>query len=109
MITRTSRLIQKLSSEKRNKHIVLIPANASVSVEAIALKLQEFADTYASTLIVSDYHQDFIENDSQPATVNAKIRQLAAVKKSVHRTLYILRGLDSPLAKYALKRANILL
>lgn len=108
MITRTSTLIQKLSSEKRNKHIVLLPANSSVSVEAIALKLQDFADIYKSTLIVSDYDQDFHEND-KTTSVHDKIKnKISATKKSVHRTLYILRGLDSPLAKYALKRANIL-
>lgn len=106
IISRSNSIIQMLSAGKADKHIVVFPANAKVSLKEFADHLQKAADKYPNILCVSDYHDEF-SAEKQTDIVKEKIKKLAKLKKSSARILYIVGAYDHPLAKIALKNADM--
>jgi len=107
LIARSSNLIQKLSTEKKNKHIVVVPAHRGVSVDLFCEKLFKHADHFSSILTLSDFQPEFHDKNADINIVNEKIKKLATSKKPSHRVLYILQSHDTPLARIAFKKADV--
>jgi len=108
MISRTSSIIQTISAEKRDKHIIIVPANASISMHAIFSKLNELTKTYVSTLIISDEDEDFSDKNDNEFTINEKIKKRVNTLKYIHRTVYIVKEFNTPLAKKALALSTVM-
>lgn len=107
IITRSKSIIQMLSAEKTNKHILLIPANSDFSIDKFVEKLSNLAEHFPSILIVSDFHADFSDKNAEHNVIKEKIAKLSHSKKPSHRILYILSSHDTPLAKLAFKKADM--
>lgn len=108
VIARSRSIIQLLSSEKVNRHIVIAPANKDISLENFAEKIQNHLENFHSIVLFSDYHPDFKNQKWEVDTLKEKITEIDKQKKKSHKILYILRSYDTPLAKVALKKANII-
>lgn len=106
IMTRATNLIRLLSTENRNKHIVIVPANNSISLKEFTEKLLSFSEKYPNLLIVSDYQPEFNDKKTATTSVKEKILQLSKQKKSTRRILYILSAPNTPLASYAFKYVN---
>ena len=108
VIARSRSIIQLLSSEKINQHIVVVPANKDTSLERFAEKLENFLENYPSLIFLSDYHAEFNNPKIEINALKEKISNLEKNKKKSHKILYLLKSHDTPLAKIALKKANII-
>ena len=108
LLTRTSSLIQLLSTGKRHKHIVIVPANRHVSLQGLSGQLQDIATEYPNMLLVSDYQPIFHDSAMTANLIKEKITGIVQERKSTKTFLYLLSASDTALAKYALKRADIM-
>jgi NTE family protein len=106
IVTRSTSLMQLASSEKANKHIVLVPANASIDLVQLSEAILGYSGKFPNLLIVSDYQEEF-KNKLEPIlSVREKVKKLALNKKPSAKILYLLSGHDTPLASVAFKRMN---
>ncbi len=105
IIMRSTSILQMLSTKKLNKHIVIVPANKDVILQPFAEKLMHAVQSFSSIVCVSDYQNDFSSlNDLQ--AISKKVQTLTQTKKSPYKILYILKSYDTPLAKFAFKKAD---
>lgn len=108
VITRSRSIIQLLSSDKINRHIVIAPAHKDISLELFAEKIRSYLENYPSVVLLSDYDSEFNSQKMTQDTLKEKIAELEKNKKKSHKFLYLLKSPDTPLAKIALRRANII-
>ncbi len=108
VIARSRSIIQLLSSEKINRHIVIVPANKDVSLEPFVEKIQKYLENYPSVISISDYDPELNSIHINQDALKEKIIQIEKSKKKSHKFLYLLKSHDTPLAKIALRKANII-
>ncbi len=108
VVSRSRSLIQLLSSEKIKRHIVIAPANKDISLEQFAEKLQGYLGKYPGIILLSDYDPDFNNQKIAQEVLKEKIITLEKNKKKSHKFLYLLKSYDTPLAKIAFRKANII-
>jgi len=108
VIERSRSLIQLLSSDKINRNIVIAPANKDISLEHFAEKMRGYLENYPSINLLSDYNSEFNHPKITADSLKEKIGALERDKKKSHKFLYLLKTYDTPLAKIALRKANII-
>ncbi|HSW69411.1 MAG TPA: patatin-like phospholipase family protein [Gammaproteobacteria bacterium] len=108
VITRSRSLIQLLASEKIKRHIVIVPANKDISLEHFAEKLQGYLEHYPSVVLLSDYSPEFNNQKIAQEVLKEKIIDLEKHNKKSRKFLYLLKSYETPLAKIALRKANII-
>lgn len=108
VLTRSRSIIQVLSSEKIIKHIVIVSANKEVSLEKFSEAFCKHAENFSAVIPFSDYHSDFNGQNIDPEILKEKISSLEKNKKSSHKLIYILKSMETPLAKIAFKKADII-
>src|SRR5579872_5767116 len=106
-ITRSRSIIQLLASDKINRHIVMTPANRDISLEHFAEKIRGYLEKYPGIDLISDYDPEFSQHLASEI-LKEKIVNLEKNKKKSHKFLYFLKSHDTPLAKIALRKANII-
>lgn len=106
VIKRSRSIIQLLSSEKVNRHLVIVPANKNVSLQDFADKIRSHLQNYPSVTMISDYDTEFHKISSE--ALKEKIINVEKNTKKSHKFLYLLKSSDTPLAKLALRRAQII-
>lgn len=107
VITRSRSIIQLLSSEKINRHIVIAPANKDISLENFAEKMRGYLENYPSLVLFSDYDSEFSHHIATDV-LKEKIINIEKNKKKSHKFVYILKSYDTTLAKIAFRKANII-
>ncbi len=108
VIARSRSIIQLLSSEKINRHIVCVPATKDISLEKFASKLQHFAAAYPSLVLLSEFDSELNLAEMSQEALKEKITEIERHKKKSHKFLYLLKSHETPLAKIALRKANII-
>ncbi len=108
IIARSKSLIQMLTTEKANKHIVIIAANDDTPLDGFSEKLLAYANHFKSLVAISDYQTDINSKEMDADILKERLYQMSHEKKSSHRILYILKNTSTPLAKIALKKADVL-
>lgn len=108
LLSRTTNLIQMLATGKRSKHIAIIPANRHADLQEFNEEFCKYAAAYGNLLVVSDYHPEFHEHDITVDKIKEKIQRLLDKSRSIKTIVYLLKATDTPLGKYALKRADVL-
>ncbi len=106
VIKRSRSIIQLLSSEKVNRHLVIVPANKNISLDDFQEKLRGHLENYPSVTLISDYDPEFHKISSE--ALKEKIMAVEKNKKKLHKFLYVLKSCDTPLAKVALRKAHII-
>lgn len=106
IITRSKNIIQMLTAEKTDKHIVVVPANDHISLTTFFEKLREHAEAFPNVLTLSDYQAEFRDKNADTHTVMGAIKQLAQSKQAAHKMLYLLSSYDTPLARVAFKKSH---
>lgn len=108
ILTRSSTIIQKNSADKKNKNIIIVPANSETSLEKFFKKIHNLTERFPSVLTLSDYHPEFSDKELDQKAIKEKILLLAKDKKPSHRIIYILSSYNTPLAKIGFKRADMI-
>lgn len=106
IISRSVGLLNMLAMEKKNKTIVILPANEETDFQNFSDALRKIAEKYPSTLFIPEDHPDFIDKNLSTEIIREKIREITDKNKPVHRICYLLHSHETTLAKVALKRAG---
>jgi NTE family protein len=108
LLTRSSNIIHRHATESKNKHIVIVPANNDISLAALSKKIIEAAGNFKSILAVSDYDPEFNDKNMDITKLKEKIQLLSQLKSPSYRILYILQSHDTPLARIAFKKSDVI-
>lgn len=108
IITRSRSMIQMLGAQRTSRHVLLVPANRQTSLKELSEKLRTLAENMPRTLVVSDYQEEFNDKNMHHDEVMQTIRQVSRNKKSTRSTIYILSAYDTPLARVAFKKADLI-
>lgn len=102
IIMRSNRLLQLISAEKMNRNVVIVPANKSISIDTFVNSIKFYAEKLINLIMITDDDVKKTENINE--TIQAKIKN----KKTNTKIVYLLSTHDTPLAKVAFKRANLI-
>lgn len=106
IIERTQHLISTLTAKQDNQAIAIIPAHDSPLYAKFIQKLFSHAQSYSSLVIVSDFDEDYTVTGS--TTIKEKIQAIELAKKRSQKIIYLLRSLETPLAKACIKKIELL-
>lgn len=106
IITRSSNIMQILSSSKAHRHVVLVPANNKTPVAEFFKLLFAYAEKFSTLLMVSDDQPDFQEPGLTALQIKERIQARLLKKRPSAKILYMLSSNDTPLATVAFKKAN---
>lgn len=104
IISRSVNVLEMITSERKNKTVIILPANQETSLHELTDALQKTAEKFTSFLIISDYQTEFSDQDTK--AIKDKIRNLSKNKKHIRKICYILSSHETPLATIAMKRAK---
>lgn len=108
IISRSQSILELLSTEKSTKHIIIIPANRDTSIEKFSNRLMTLGKEYNTLSILSDFQSEFNHSNANAADIKEKVHAISNSRKSSHRILYILKSHDTPLAKVAFKKVDMI-
>lgn len=100
IMMRSRELMEVLSVEKVNNHIILLPANRETSLAKFTEVLQHQLEDYPNLTLIAD-NPDWSQEE-----LKQEITRLQKSKKKSHKFLYLLNAYDTPLAKMAFKKAS---
>ena len=107
MMSRSRSIIQILSSDKTNKHIILVPADENVSLENISEKIINLTSHFLQFQVISEYQPELCDPNDTHETLSAKIQTILKNKKAT-RILFILKSHNSLFAKIAFKNPALI-
>lgn len=104
LISRSTGLIKYISMSKKEKHIVIVPANRNTTLENFEEELRNVAGKFPKTLIISNYHDDFHDKNTSHEDVRNKVKALKKSVPHLSRVCYILSSHDTFLARTVLNK-----
>lgn len=108
IVSRSQKIIRTLSGEKFKRHVVFIPANDIVSMDAFIKNLTDLVNSTSGLVLLSDYNDQF--TNTTPDKIQAFLDDAKSknIKKIKQRRLYVLKHGETTLGKYALEKADII-
>src|SRR3990167_4644282 len=106
LISRSQDIIHLLTSEKSEKHLVVLPANKTIPLEKFSERLESLSESTHNIILVSDYHSDFNDTHTDLTILQEKILHLTQTQKAGYKIIYVLKSPATPLAKIALSKMN---
>lgn len=105
--SRSQQVIQLLSSEKFKRHVAIIGANEEVALERFSKKITPLVNDSTTIVFLSDF------DDEMKNTTHEKIQSIIDdaraknTKKIKQKIVYLLKGCETPLAKFAFKKIEM--
>lgn len=106
MIRRSRGLVKALAADRVSKHIIVAPANKSISLQVFYDKLAIYLKKHPNILVLFDTSPEFSRKDIDSAQIKQLLSEMEKNKRP-HKTLYLLTSLDSMLARIILKKTDI--
>lgn len=103
IIERTQHLISTLTTQEENQSIAIVAAHQSVFYDQYIEKLRSHAKYYSSLIFISEFDEEFNEH-SNPITLKERIETIQLSKKRSQKIVYILKSLETPLAKACIRK-----
>lgn len=107
MLKRSQQIIRLFSSEKRRKHIAIVPANHAISLAKFSDQLTDQLAKMENVTLFSDFHEELNKPELNFKNLQAMIDKIDGIKKPRHTILYLLKSYDSVLAKICFKNAEV--
>lgn len=107
IITRSNSIIQMLSAGKVDRHIAIFPGNDEVILQEFRTHLENALQKYQNIICVSTYQDEYKDLTNIDILKN-RIKEFSKDKKSSLKFIYLIGSYKHPLAKIALKNADMI-
>ena len=108
LIIRSQKMIHLLPQEETHKQVVMVAANKNQSLYSFLEKMIPLIESLPSIILISDLSSDYHHAAITVETLREKIHNIEQHKRASQRIFYLLTSSDTPLAKFALRKAETL-